>query len=77
MRFRPGSVSVATVVPEDEGDYCDTFPIDARQACGQPVGSRIFSLPHQCDAWLIGTEEDVRALIRELQEKLDTAPNFD
>lgn len=72
MRFRPGMVSSHVVVPEDdyEADYVDKVPEDSSLALDCPVGTRIFKLPHQCDSWIIGTKDDVRALIHELQEAI-------
>lgn len=31
-------------------------------------GPEFFGLPHQCDEWFIGDEEDVLALIEDLKE---------
>lgn len=71
--YETGLIQVATVVDEDScPDYVDTVPTDYRQSGSEwRLGDRIYSLPHSCDSWVIGTEAHVRALIQDLTKLLD------
>ncbi len=83
--YEPGDIKILDPAcpSTDEDGYCEeTWTLennhnhtlrDSRSDCKNWRNAAY--LPHSCDEWIIGGEEEIKAMIRDLQEALQKLEN--